>query len=76
MLFREDLDAQVCSHPDCTETHEGPLYFRSRCHPQAGTWTIYQHGAGHLHVVCRVCEQPVAQVAVASRPNVLAIQRN
>jgi hypothetical protein len=70
MLYLEDLQHLSCSDPDCPDTHDGPLYWRSRCHPTVGTWVVFQPGSTHLHVICAKCEQLIARVAVASRRGV------
>jgi len=74
MMYREDLDAHTCDVPGCTSDHDHtPLYFRSRCHPGAGTWAVYEKETVSLRIICLRCDRMVAEVAVASRPDVLGV---
>jgi hypothetical protein len=72
MLYREDLDELICCTPGCTEDHSGPLYYHPKCHPHAGTLVVMHRGSDHIHVICMTCEKPVVEIAVASRPDLLA----
>ena len=53
-------------NPKCEECGcEGPLYFHSRCHPQAPTWAVL-HGKDKLMIICAVCDKPIATMDVAN----------
>lgn len=66
MLYREDLDRAQCGDPGCDHTsHDEPLFFHGRCHIESPTWTYYHNG--YIKVICAVCRQLIAHVAVASK---------
>jgi len=62
-LYKEDLkDLKCpCGRPGC----EDPLFIHSKCHLEAATWASYFDGV--LTVRCSVCEEVIAEFAVASR---------
>jgi hypothetical protein len=64
ILTQRELNKAVCSNPSCNEEH-GPLVLHARCHPDAGTWAVYDKGTGVLSFRCGACEQKVVEVAVA-----------
>lgn len=66
-LTREELDQGGCGTPGCTHDHT-VLFLYGRCHPSAGGRVSYDKRTGSLRVVCRRCEDLIAEVAVAKSP--------
>lgn len=67
MLFREDMDSQQCSAPDCDHQHEDEMVIHSMCHVNAPTWATYNRESGTILVTCAICERPIVGLVVASR---------
>lgn len=64
-LRRETIDALTCH--DCGTTvgkAAHPMAFNARCHPSAGVSAWYT-GDGVLHLICKRCDAPVADIEVA-----------
>ncbi|WP_028058326.1 hypothetical protein [Candidatus Solirubrobacter pratensis] len=65
-LRREQLDDMRCGMKHggrpCDHQQGVPLYFHARCHPEAATRVMYDHGV--LHISCHRCEAAIAQVSV------------
>lgn len=64
-LTRVELDQGGCGTPGCQHDHT-VLYLHGRCHPSAGARVSYDKRAGNISVVCRRCDAPIAEIAVAS----------
>lgn len=65
-LTREQLDQGGCATPDCGHDHT-VLYLHGRCHPSAGARVSYDKRTGNISVVCRRCNEPIAEIAVAGK---------
>jgi hypothetical protein len=65
ILTQHSLSKMACSEPDCTSC-QSTLVFNQSCHPREGQTVIYEKACGHLIVLCRICEEPVAVIAVAA----------
>jgi len=50
-----------CSRPGCNCT--GPLYIHGRCHPDAPTWAIVDHGV--LTIECAECKKLITKFKLA-----------
>lgn len=69
-LYREQLDAGECNHPEHDHSHDhahGSYYFHASCHQEAPTWVYYEDGV--LTVTCSECDNIVTRVFVASIAN-------
>lgn len=66
-MYREDLDATRCSHPDHddAECGGGPLVLGQRCHPRSGCDVMYVDGI--VKATCHVCGSAIVTIAVATR---------
>jgi len=65
-LYREDMEAMKCpcGGKDCEDE---TIFLHGECHPGEGTWTYYDKEAHRLRIICAVCEEPVAQLAIAHK---------
>jgi len=61
----EQMLAQGCAVPGCTDKHHDELYLHQRCHPRAGLGVRYGKGTGVVNIICRECKQPVLDISVA-----------
>jgi len=68
LLTQQDLNKMVCAVPGCTEAHT-EIVLHARCHPESGTFAWYNKDTGCLTIRCAECEEPTAEIAVASGPN-------
>jgi hypothetical protein len=65
-LTRASLSRQVASvHHGHDCTHEHPLEFVQKCHPDGALQVSYHDGDGVLEIVCSMCLGLVAKVQVA-----------
>lgn len=60
----EELNQGGCGSPGCTHDHT-VLYLHARCHPSAGGRVSYDKRTGNIRIVCRRCEDLIAEIAVA-----------
>ena len=65
ILTQHTLSKMGCGNPDCTSC-SSTLVFNQLCHPGEGQTVMYDKRCGHLNVLCCVCEEPFAVIAVAS----------
>lgn len=63
-LTREQLDQSGCDSPNCGHDHT-VLYLHGACHPSAGSRVSYDKRTGNVRVVCRRCDEPIAEISVA-----------
>jgi len=75
--YLEDLERQArlfhafgCGTIGC-DCNDGPFFLGQKCHPRASLEASYESGEGILRIICSQCRRPVANVAVASRPDTL-----
>lgn len=62
----ENMAAHGCGNPLCTHEHDGRVYLTQRCcHSKYGVSVSYTKGERFLRIVCRRCNKPVGEVAVA-----------
>lgn len=64
-IYIEDLNQMQCSDPNCTHDHKEGLVLNSACHIGAPTTVMYRKGV--LEIKCAVCDQKIADIAVASK---------
>lgn len=63
-LFLENLEKMKCA---CGADHcSDDIIFQQKCHPEAGTRTLFARGKTHLRIECRKCRKMVVEVEVAS----------
>lgn len=70
IMYREDLDEWLtsCECSVCGGHDDGePMCIGSNCHPDDSPSVAYGHGV--IHVYCPICDTPVINIAVASRPD-------
>lgn len=64
---KEELDAYVrgaCGDPDCKVKHKA--IFMCDEHLEAPVLVFYKQGTGVIDIRCSVCNQPVAELELAS----------
>jgi hypothetical protein len=69
-LTCEQLDPAGCGSPNCNHDHT-VLYLYARCHPNAGAMVSYDKRTSSIRVMCRRCKAEIAEVAVASKPEMV-----
>jgi len=67
-LYLDDLQAQQCLDPDCSDPACDNLVFSGRCHPGQPVLLSTSKGRGVLMVWCAICHTYIAEIAVAARP--------
>jgi len=59
-----DLRLMPCATPGCTHS-DCNLWLTQRCHPKAGTESVFDKNTGLLTITCHKCHHTVCVVEVA-----------
>jgi hypothetical protein len=67
-LYLDDVQAQTCTHPECTDPRCDELFLSGRCHPGRPVVAVAVKSRGTVVLRCAKCQAVVTEIAIASRP--------